>query len=110
MVPYSKPYKTASDLVALLQTRGLKISDTLRAERYISNIGYYRLSAYMFPFLLLPKTNHKFKVGVSFDSEKKKQTIEDLLRYVFACGPLLRNVCDETDTTADVAIVVNRCG
>jgi len=75
MVPYSKPYKTASNLVTLLQTRGLAISDTLRAERYISNIGYYRLSAYMFPFLLLPKAVHKFKVGVSFDN------VLDLYRF-----------------------------
>lgn len=75
MVPYSKPYKTASDLVTLLQTRGLAISNTLRAERYISNIGYYRLSAYMFPFLRLPKTDHKFKTGVSFDN------VLDLYRF-----------------------------
>ena len=79
MIQYSKPYKTASDLVTLLQTRGLAISDTLRAERYISNIGYYRLSAYMFPFLLLPKTDHKFKVGVSFDN------VLDLYRFDKKC-------------------------
>ena len=96
MVPYSKPYKTASDLVTLLQVRGLAISDTLRAERYISNIGYYRLSAYMFPFLLLPKTDHKFKVGVSFDNvldlyrfDKKLRVlifneVEKLIAFIFS--------------------------
>ena len=40
MVPYSKPYKTASDLVALLQTRGLKILLAYRAFRQTLNASY----------------------------------------------------------------------
>ena len=76
----------------------------------LKQAGLFFIYGTIFPFPLLPKTDRKFKVGVSFDSEKKKQTIEDLLRYVFTCGPLLRNVCDETDTIAEVAVVVDRCG
>ena len=51
MVPYSKPAKSPADLVQQLKQRGLGIADEARAERYIDNIGYYRLSAYMYPFL-----------------------------------------------------------
>ena len=99
MVPYSKPYKTASDLVTLLQARGLAISDTLRAERYISNIGYYRLSAYMFPFLLLPKTDHKFKVGVSFDN------VLDLYRFDKKLRVLIFNEVEKVEIAVREAIV-----
>ena len=99
MVPYSKPYKTASDLVTLLQARGLAINDTLRAERYISNIGYYRLSAYMFPFLLLPKTDHKFKVGVSFDN------VLDLYRFDKKLRVLIFNEVEKVEIAVREAIV-----
>ena len=33
----------------------------------MKHIGYYRLSAYMFPFLCLPKEEHKYKANASFD-------------------------------------------
>ncbi|MBR2369338.1 MAG: hypothetical protein IKA83_04190 [Paludibacteraceae bacterium] len=34
-ISYIKPYKSAKDLVQLLQTRGLIINDLNRAENYI---------------------------------------------------------------------------
>ena len=43
------------DLMALLESRGLVISDEAKAVRYLESIGYYRLSAYMYPFLKAPK-------------------------------------------------------
>ena len=48
---FTKHYKTETDLVALLESRGLVISDEAKAVRYLESIGYYRLSAYMYPFL-----------------------------------------------------------
>ena len=59
MVPYTKPAKSPADLVKQLKQRGLAISDEARAEHYIDNIGYYRLSAYMYPFLSEPKSAHR---------------------------------------------------
>lgn len=47
---YQKPYLSPHDQVALLQNRGMQISDTNRAEECLSRIGYYRLSAYWYPF------------------------------------------------------------
>ena len=52
MVPYTKPAKSPADLVQQLKQRGLAIADEARAERYIDNIGYYRLSAYRIKPLL----------------------------------------------------------
>ena len=50
-IPFHKTYTNAHDLVTLLQSRGLIVNDPAKAERYIEYIGYYRLSAYMYPLL-----------------------------------------------------------
>lgn len=50
----------------LLKSRDLFIEDEVKAEEYIKNIGYFRLSAYFYPFLEQPKDNHHFKNDSSF--------------------------------------------
>ena len=47
---YNKPPLTYAEQVELLISRGLLIPDKKRAERHLSNISYYRLSAYMRPY------------------------------------------------------------
>lgn len=47
---YNKPPKTYLQQVELWQSRGLIIEDPARAIRYLTNISYYRLSAYAIPF------------------------------------------------------------
>jgi abortive infection bacteriophage resistance protein len=39
-----KPFRTYAELVALLQQRGMTVEDQARAERKLSQVGYYRLS------------------------------------------------------------------
>ena len=63
---FTKYYMTEADLVALLKSRGLVVSDEVRAVRYLESIGYYRLSAYMYPFLKVPKETHQYKDGITF--------------------------------------------
>ncbi|EGN57283.1 Abi family protein [Hallella multisaccharivorax DSM 17128] len=63
---FTKHYMTETDLVALLESRGLVISDEAKAVRYLESIGYYRLSAYMYPFLKVPKETHQYKEGTTF--------------------------------------------
>ncbi len=41
--------------------------DKSSALRYLSNISYYRLSAYWYTFLITPKSQHKFSDNSSFD-------------------------------------------
>lgn len=65
-IPFNKHYSSPHDLVDLLVTRGLTISDKAKAEDYLKHIGYYRLSAYMYPLLELPKNLHNFKTGSTF--------------------------------------------
>ncbi len=65
-IPFQKPFANAHDLILLLQSRGLNIADPVKAERYLEFIGYYRLSAYMFPLLQMPKEKHRYKPNTTF--------------------------------------------
>ncbi len=66
MVNYSKSFKETADLVKLLKSRGLEINNESKVEEYLNHIGYYRLSAYMYPFLKIPKSSHQYKNGTTF--------------------------------------------
>ena len=55
-IPFIKTYSTPKELVQLLKTRGMEITDEEKTEHYLSHIGYYRLSAYMYPLLSYPKS------------------------------------------------------
>lgn len=54
-VPFVKRYTSPEELVTLLRGRGLGIADARKAAHYLAHIGYYRLSAYMYPLLAQPK-------------------------------------------------------
>lgn len=45
-----KPFKTISQQLALLESRGMLIEDPVLAARALETIGYYRLSGYSYPF------------------------------------------------------------
>ena len=77
---FEKVYRTTSELISLLESRGLAINDSKQAHLYIENIGYYRLSAYMYPFLECPKTLHHYKAGASFDKEMRLYSYDKKLR------------------------------
>jgi abortive infection bacteriophage resistance protein len=70
-VPYNKPPLTFQDQVKALKERGLIINDEERANRYLQNINYYRLSAYFIPFEQsgydIENRNHNFISNTSFD-------------------------------------------
>ena len=68
---FTKMYSSPSDLVQLLQSRGLVIFDRKKAKQYLSHIGYYRLSTYSYPMLSFP-----IKQGVSFDFAIKLYTLQ----------------------------------
>ena len=79
---FSKPYLPSHKLIYLLQTRGLKISDKTKAEEYLKNIGYYRLSAYFYPFLTPPKITHQFKAGSTFKKVMDVYRFDRKLRLI----------------------------
>ena len=65
-IQFDKTYTHPFEIIALLKERGLDIGDSGRAEHYIRNIGYYRLSAYLYPLLQIPKEGHRYKTGSTF--------------------------------------------
>lgn len=67
-------------MVELLRHRGLEIENPQRVSYYIRNIGYYRLSAYMFPFLRQPKDEHRFKQGSKFQDALNLYRFDKKLR------------------------------
>jgi len=71
MVQFTKQAKSNQEHLQIWKDRGLIIPDLARADRYLSFIGYYRLSAYTIPFqqvVTTPSTVlHQFKTNTSFD-------------------------------------------
>lgn len=107
MVPYTKPSMSPAQLVQQLKQRGLVIPDEARAQLYLDNIGYYRLSAYMFPFLSEPKTAHQYKPGTTFDQVLRLYRFDKKLRM------LLFNEIEKIEVAfraAVVSTVINRTG
>jgi abortive infection bacteriophage resistance protein len=99
LIPYTKDYKSASELVALLQSRGLYVSNTSKAQKYLQTISYYRLSAYMRPLLSLPKENNHYKDGSTFGQVMKLYRFDKKLRL------LLFNEIEKIEIAIRTAII-----
>lgn len=70
MKKYTKPALDFQAQIELLKCRGLRIDDEKRAIRHLSNVSYYRLSAYMLPFKKLDaqgEPTDTFALGTSWD-------------------------------------------
>lgn len=66
MTVFSKPALSIDQHLQQWTSRGLAILDLPRAQRYISVISYYRLSAYSIPFQTGNPT-HQFREGITFE-------------------------------------------
>lgn len=98
-IPFIKTYSTPHELVQLLKTRGMEITDEEKAQHYLSHIGYYRLSAYMYPLLSIPKEQHLFKQGVTFGKVMMLYRFDKKLRL------LLFNEIEKIEVAVRCAIV-----
>lgn len=47
---YNRPWKSFAEQLTLLKERGLIVTDDAAALDYLERVGYYRLSAYWYPF------------------------------------------------------------
>lgn len=66
-VPFTKPATSYTEQVTLLQRRGMTVTDPTRAELWLEQINYYRLTAYWLPYEA-DLTTHQFKPGTDFDT------------------------------------------
>lgn len=64
---YSKPAIDINGQIALLKQRGLNIPDEQKAAHYLSNISYYRLRAYTYPFQNNLSPGQPFTTVINFD-------------------------------------------
>ena len=83
---YNKPPLSVEQQADLLLERGLTCPDRLRLERYLSRIGYYRLSVYWLPFEQLSDDptarNHNFQPDTNFDQILSLYIFDRKLRLV----------------------------
>ncbi len=63
---YDKRALNIAEQLDLLQSRGLIISNPVKASQYLYNISYYRLAGYWWP-LQSDKVKHTFKAGATFE-------------------------------------------
>lgn len=82
LIPFTKRFESSENLVKLLESRGLQICDRNKAIQYLDNIGYYRLSAYMYPLLKMPKTAHLYKEGSTFEKVMMLYRFDKKLRLL----------------------------
>jgi abortive infection bacteriophage resistance protein len=64
---YVKPPVPILEQIETLKKRGLLFNDEAKAAHYLSNISYYRLRAYTYPFQDNKDGNHPFVTKVSFE-------------------------------------------
>lgn len=70
MTSYDKPHLSYSAQVQRLVERGLHVGDRAGAERLLASIGYYHLSAYMYPYReLLPPAEQCRQSPVHYRSD-----------------------------------------
>lgn len=81
-INFDKSYTTATEILQLLHKRGLKITDENKAKHYITYIGYYRLSAYLYPMLADPKSDHHFKPQSTFHNAMSLYRFDKKLRML----------------------------
>lgn len=98
-IPYIKRAKTLEEQINKLRLHGVIICDETKAREYLSDIGYYRLGFYLYPFektypILDGRRNHDVKPGTK---------IEDVVAlYYFDFD--LRNILNKYLSRIEVAV------
>lgn len=76
---YTKRAKTLDEQITILRSRGVIIKDEKKAKEFLSDIGYYRLGFYSFPFeITYPELGNKRKHEV-----RPGTTIEEIVALYY---------------------------
>lgn len=116
MSTYQKPYLNPLQQVALLKSRGMVITDEAKAEECLARIGYYRLSAYWYPFRETVVTeggeektevvSDNFKAGTQFSLCLNLYVFDKKLRLLVLDG--LERI--EVGIRTDIALLLGQKG
>lgn len=95
---YTKPHLSHEGHLARMRGRGLVISDETEALSVLASVGYYRFTAYIYPFRqvlptqtgapssLLPKRSDMVRVGTTFAQVDALRRFDRDLRFVALRG------------------------
>ncbi len=103
--PYRKPHLTIADQVALLRRRGLVVADDVAAAQLLGAVGYYRLSAYVYPYreLLPPITQPESRTQFRADTIRAGTTFEQVAA-LHEFDLRLRRLCLAATGTVEVGL------
>jgi abortive infection bacteriophage resistance protein len=82
MADYTKPPLSIQQQVDRLKSRGLHFEDEDQAANYLSNISFYRLRAYTYPFQDNDDPNHPFIKRVTFNEIIRLYVIDRKVRLL----------------------------
>lgn len=98
-IPYTKYASTYDQQIQLLSLRGVVITDVEKAKEYLSDIGYYRLGFYVYPFeQTYPYLDHRRSHNVIPGTR-----IEDIVAFYYYDLDL-RNLLNRYLSRIEVAI------
>ncbi|MEW5835560.1 MAG: Abi family protein [Pseudomonadota bacterium] len=78
---YARPWKSFGEQLELLKARGMAVDDEPAAASYLSRIGYYRLSAYWYPFRVWSMLQ---EAGTGRITHQRTDAFQDGTRFVDA--------------------------
>lgn len=99
----TKDFVAPEQIVNILKERGLEFKDEAKAIKYFLNIGYHRLSAYMYPFIRVPKQCMEFKKGTVFEDVLSLYRFDKKLRL------LLFNELEKIEVAVRSVISIYAC-
>jgi abortive infection bacteriophage resistance protein len=101
-MPYAKPYLALPDQLNLIKSRGLHVADDAAAIDCLHRNGYYRLSAYWYPFCtIVPgKRTDVFMPGSSFED------VVNLYRFDKGLKLLLLDALEQVEIAGRVEIAL----
>lgn len=94
MSTYNKPHLSFQEQLNLLKSRGLEITNDKISLEYLSRLGYYRLSGYLYPFrellslpihttkLTRPSRKDEFMKGATFQAAVELYVFDKRLRLL----------------------------
>lgn len=104
MPKYNKPFLTYSGQVDLLSERGMTIEDREEALRDLKRFGYYRLSAYWYPFRIREQS-HREGIDTPLDQFHPGVSFQGIVR-IFQFDQSLRNAIWPVIESVEVAVRV----
>ena len=97
---YSKLPIAIPEQVEKLKGRGLKFNNETKAQNYLSNISYYRLRAYTYPFQDNFQNEQPFNVDICFEQIMELYVFDRKLRLlIFDAIEKIEIVCRCKDCT-----------